>query len=74
MGEVRRIYAFLGESLPPDVERRMRATLSASPQHRHGVHRYRLTDFGLTEAAIHERFARYRALFGFDERVRAPEA
>ena len=63
MSEVRRIYAFLGESLPPHVERRMRSTLEASPQHRHGVHRYRLADFGLREDALHERFARYRSRF-----------
>lgn len=73
IGEVRRIYAFLGESLPPHVESRMRATLSASPQHRHGVHRYRLADFGLTEDAVRSRFARYRALFGLDERAPAPD-
>ena len=63
MAEVRRIYAFLGESLPLHVERRMQATLEASPQHRHGVHRYRLADFGLREDALHQRFARYRARF-----------
>lgn len=60
---VRRIYAFLGDPFPPHVEARMRATLDASPQHRHGKHRYRLDDFGLDTREVRERFAAYRARF-----------
>jgi hypothetical protein len=63
ISEVRRIYTWLGRELPGAVERRMRATLAASPQHRHGKHRYRLEDFGLDEAWIAERFAGYRERF-----------
>jgi hypothetical protein len=63
MREIRRIYTFLGADLPLGVERAMERTIHASPQHRHGRHRYALEDFGLTERAIHDRFAAYRAAY-----------
>jgi hypothetical protein len=63
MREVRRIYEFLGESLPDPIEARMRETLARSPQHAHGKHRYHLADFGLEQGAVRERFAPYRARF-----------
>src|SRR5690606_39482780 len=63
MRTVREIYAWLGEALPPHVEARIERTLAASPQHRHGRHRYALEPFGLDEAAVRERFAAYRARF-----------
>lgn len=63
LAAVRRIYAFLGDPLPPHVEARMKATLDASPQHRHGKHRYDLADFGLRANDVRARFAAYRARF-----------
>ncbi|HTP99239.1 MAG TPA: sulfotransferase [Casimicrobiaceae bacterium] len=42
-------------------ERRMRDWLGANPQHRKGVHRYTLEQFGLTAAAIEEAAAGYGA-------------
>ena len=32
-----------------------------NPQHQHGVHRYRLDDFGLDAATVNRHFAGYRA-------------
>ncbi len=61
IGEARRIYDFLGEPFTPSTERRMRTTLAANPQHQHGRHEYRLSDFGLAPDELQERFASYRA-------------
>jgi len=63
LAEVARIYDRLGEPLTEEAHARMRRTLDAHPQHRHGVHRYAASDFGLTEDAIAERFAAYRERF-----------
>ncbi len=63
LAEVRRIYAWIGEPLPPHVEARMARTLAASPQHKHGTHRYALAAFGLEEASVRARFAQYRERF-----------
>lgn len=41
----------------------MRDTLRKEKQHRHGVHRYDLNDFGLSATDVHRAFARYRATF-----------
>jgi len=43
---------------------RMRACLGREAKDRHGVHRYRLEDFGLDERAVSDAFAGYRAAFG----------
>ena len=34
--------------------------ISENPRHKHGVHRYRLEDFGLDEATVNHQFADYR--------------
>lgn len=47
------------ESIRADVGR----WLAEHPQHKHGVHRYAASDFGLDEATLRERFANYRARF-----------
>lgn len=53
---VRRIYQELGLELGVAAEREMRRWLGANPQGKHGAHRYRAEDFGLSEATIQERF------------------
>jgi hypothetical protein len=44
-----------------EYERRAERWLAENPQHKHGVHRYRLGDFGLDEATVEHHFGRYRA-------------
>jgi hypothetical protein len=56
MAVVRTIYDTFGLELTSAVEASMVAFLSANWQHKHGVHRYRPEDFGLTEVQIRERF------------------
>ncbi len=64
MGEMRRIYAFLGLDLTPGTEAAMSAWRMGNPQNKHGVHRYRLEDFGLDRAALRAEFDPYCRRFG----------
>jgi hypothetical protein len=48
------------ESIRGSLER----WLADNKQHKHGLHRYAASDFGLDEAALRERFAAYRERFG----------
>jgi hypothetical protein len=41
--------------------------LAANPQHKHGVHRYRLEDFGLNRDRERLRFADYVSAFQIPE-------
>ena len=61
--QIRRIYDFLGLELSPETEQTMRQWQGSNPQHKHGVHRYRLEDFGLDPARLAEQFAPYRERF-----------
>jgi hypothetical protein len=63
MAVVRRIYAFAGLDLRPEVEARMAERIAAKPELAHGVHRYHVSDFGLTEGDIREQFEDYIATF-----------
>ncbi len=62
--EVRRVYEFLDQPLPAETEGRMRAWLAENRQHKHGVHRYALEDFGIERAALVRELAPYCERFG----------
>lgn len=49
---VRAIYDRFGYPFTPEFEQRMRRWLADNPQHKHGVHRYSLAQFGLDEARV----------------------
>src|SRR5262249_50028008 len=57
---VRDICQHFGYPFCPEFEIRARQWLAENPQHKHGVHRYRLADFGLDEATVEGSFGRYR--------------
>jgi len=59
MAVIRRIYAFLGLALSPEIETAMLERVAAAPEMRHGTHRYEAADFGLAEEEIRERFGAY---------------
>jgi hypothetical protein len=61
IGTVREICANFGYDFTPEYEARARRYLAHNPQHKHGVHRYSLADFGLDAAAVDRRFAAYHA-------------
>lgn len=58
---VRRIYAFIGWQLTPDVLGRMRAWLVEDEKSHSVVHEYTPEQFGLSDAQIERDFAHYRA-------------
>ena len=64
IGVARRIYAHVGRSLSDDAEARMRRWLAEHPRHGHGVHRYKLEDFGLERAQVERACADYVERFG----------
>jgi hypothetical protein len=66
MKEVRRVCDFIGTPLSPATEGAMERWNAANPQHKHGVHRYRLEDFGLEREGLAARFAAYCEHFGVD--------
>lgn len=59
----RRIEEHAGMPWTKDAETRMRDTLRTEVQHRHGVHRYRLADFGLSERDVDRALEHYRETF-----------
>lgn len=59
MAVVHAIYARFGLVLSAKAEARMRHWIAGNPQHKHGRHEYQAERFGLSDAAIHERFAAY---------------
>lgn len=64
MKEIRRIHDFLALPLSPATEASMQRWLAANPQHKRGVHRYRLEDFGLDRAQLVRSFEPYCQRFG----------
>jgi hypothetical protein len=60
IGTVRAAYEYFGDTFDPDFEARARRWLAAHPQNKHGVHRYRLEDFGLDAEKVNQAFADYR--------------
>ncbi len=60
IGTVRAACAHFGYDFSPEYEARAVAWRAANPQHKHGVHRYRLDDFGLDAATVNRHFAAYR--------------
>lgn len=63
MGTVRAIYDHFDLELSANAHERMREWIAASPTSRHGEHRYRLEDFGITAAQLRDEFADYRSPF-----------
>jgi len=63
LGQVRRIYAAAGRTLGAEAEAAMSAWLRNNPRDARPMHEYSLEKFGLSEAAIADAFADYRARF-----------
>lgn len=59
MAAAERIYGHFGLDLPGATADLMRAHVEAHPQNRHGAHDYSLAEYGLSDAAVHERLRDY---------------
>ena len=66
VGAIGRMYEHFGFAPSADGVARMRTWHAAHPQHKHGGHNYTLEQFGLSEEAIRERFARYTDRFAVE--------
>ncbi len=64
LGTVAGIYERLDRRLSPDAQAGMRRWLAGNPQHRDGVHRYGLAEFGLSAEEVTESFDEYLRRFG----------
>src|SRR5262249_25497640 len=69
LGTVERIYDHFGYPFTSDAQSAIVSWLCENPQHKHGVHCYRLEDFGLDEAAISQTFKDYIEEFGVEGMV-----
>lgn len=63
IGVVRGIYEKHGYPYSDAFEEAMQGWLDGNRQHKHGVHRYVLEDYGLSPNRVNEVFADYRARF-----------
>jgi hypothetical protein len=63
MGTVRNIYRYFGLELSDIARDRMQAWIVARPTSKHGEHRYRLEDFGITAPQVRDTFADYSKRF-----------
>jgi hypothetical protein len=62
----RKIYTHFGLEFGEGAEARMRGFLAENPQGKHGVHTYRLDQFGLDPEAERERFRFYQEYYGIE--------
>ena len=71
LAEMQKIYDFIGLQWNSEAEARMQRWISGNPQHKFGIHRYQLSDFGLEAEELGARFKHYRERF--DVPVNVPE-
>ena len=62
-GTVRRIYEYFGHTCSPDTEKSIKDWLRENPQHKHGVHKYTLDQFGLDRETVAKQFADHTGAF-----------
>ena len=59
MAVLERIYNFIGIDNPRSTRVAMAQRIKEKPELSHGIHRYNIADFGLTEEEVRERFGDY---------------
>lgn len=68
MGVLESIYAFIGMDIPDATRAGMAKRIEEKPELSHGVHRYNIADFGMTEDEAREPFADYIRQFDLLEK------
>ncbi|MEC4988344.1 MAG: sulfotransferase [Oscillatoria sp. PMC 1068.18] len=63
---VTQIYEYFGYELTPETTARMKDWIEQNPQHKRGVHKYSLDQFGLDPQQVKEKFAQYRDRYHLD--------
>ena len=64
IGEIRRLYEWLGDEFTRPTIDRMRAWVADNPHDKHGAHEYDGSQFALTDDVLVRRFGTYRDRFG----------
>lgn len=59
LGQMKQLYAALGDEWTEEAERGMSNWLAANPQSKFGKHEYKLAQFGLSEEELRPKFERY---------------
>lgn len=59
MRVIERIYAFIGMDIPDDTRAAMAQRIEEKPELQHGVHRYAIADYGMTEDEARAPFGDY---------------
>jgi hypothetical protein len=59
IGTVRQIYEYFGYDFHPQMAENIKTWLVQNPQHKHGVHRYSLEQFGLDPERVNAQFEKY---------------
>jgi hypothetical protein len=59
MGVLERIYAFIGMDIPDSTRAAMARRIEEKPELSHGVHRYSIADYGMTEEEARAPFGDY---------------
>ena len=70
--EMERVYRFLGIPLTDAAIAAMQAWLEGNKQHKHGAHKYQLSDFGLSKEQVEQTLGYYRERFGIPLETRSP--
>jgi hypothetical protein len=74
MRTIERIYAFAGLELSHAARCAMAQRIDGKPELSHGVHKYEVADFGMTQEEIRERFGDYIGRFDLAEKRPAKTA
>jgi hypothetical protein len=64
VGIIREIYEQFGYKWDHSKETAVLKWLAENPQHKHGIHKYSLEKFGLTNTDIENRFSQYYDEYG----------
>lgn len=68
MHELERIYAFVGMDIHPELRAAFARRIEEKPELAHGVHRYAIEDYGMTEDEAREPFRDYVERYDLVER------
>lgn len=68
MEVVERIYRFIGMDIPEETRPALQRRIDEKPEMQHGVHRYSIADFGMTEDEAREPFTDYIARYDLLEK------
>ena len=67
IGTVRTIYNYFGLKWPAGHDERLKRYIRDNPRDKHGIHEYRVENFGLSKLEISPRFSDYCEWFGYSK-------